>query len=266
MSAGKLGPVLATMPAMLSVGAIAAPSVKLLACADCRLPLQKHGSAEQSDGPIRPSAGKRLQREDMFRFGDVAAKGLTDNVSTRTFFSGRGGFTIDATRQIARRPSAADRPGASREKLSAAAFLLRYGSKVGKDDMALIGLSASVEKRRFAFDLSGGHPSSSRAIGVEVAWGHGPSSQFTMGYRRDFGSGRSAGMARSVELASGAARTQHGPWAAIAYSPGDPAAPHNLSVGVKLQAMQLGEADRLALGGPSGHDERAAFTAAWHFR
>lgn len=249
------------VPALASAG-VADATMILLKCSDCRLPLPAGRSLHLD----REMAVARLLRSDTFPSANADARGLTDRSSTRTFASRSGGLTIEAARHLAKSPSLADRVGIPREKLSSATFTLRYATDLGGDDLVSFGVTGAREKRRFATDFSGGHLSTSLSAGVEASWLHGPNWRMTTGYRSERGSGRSNGFLRGIELASGATRSQHGPWAAIAFSPGDENARHDFSIGLRAQSMRLADSDRLAMGAPRSTDSRLALTASLRFR
>ena len=208
-------------------------------------------------------AEEKRPYDDPFRYAHAAARGLTDSYSMRAFESAAHGFSVEAVRNIARRPASIDRAGTPRDKISSGTVTLRYDNRVTSGDTLSFGVTAALEKRRFALDFSDGHPTRSEAIGVEAAWNHGPAWRLAAGYRDDMGSGRSSGLLRGIELAEGAARSQQGPWIAITTSPGSPA--HDLSFGIKAQALHLSQNDAAALGTPQARDNRVALTAAFRF-
>lgn len=246
-----------------ALGWIAAPAQAeaFIPCSPCRIV----GQAAPFHAE-RAASSRWRALELSFPQGASAAKGLTDHVAARFFGSGDDGFTIETRRRVAKRSYTLDRSGPAREKLSSGALLLHYDERIGDGDMLSLGLSGSFEKRRFALDLSDGHMSHSRSLGIEGGWSHGANWRLTAGYRADMGGTGRSELLRGIELAEGATRTQHGGWMAISFTPGAPGTERAVSFGIKAQAMLLSDRDRLALGAPAGHDNRIGFVASVRFR
>lgn len=249
----------------LAAGAVMAltPQVRaaspLMPCAACRLPPQRAALARYAS-----SAAAGPASDELFRIG-LPGRGLATSVAAASLSSHRGGFMVEAVRRTARTAMSLDRVGTRREKLSVASVALRYETDLGDEDRVTFGIAGSLEKRRYALDLTGGHISTSRAAGLEAAWMHGPSWRMSAGYRVDTGSSRATGVVRQIELAEGATRSQRGPWMAIAFTPAADR-DHEMTFGAKLQSFTLSETDRLALGAATRTDNRAMLTASLHFR
>lgn len=259
------------LSAFVSLGWIAAPAAGtpvLMSCANCMIP-GSTGFAATAGGDSTVHPRKIYAREiygDLFHAFSPAGKGSTTHVAEHVFGSALGGLTFSATRRVTKRSYARDRIGSQREKQSLAIVSLGYSSLVSDDDALSIGLNGSFEKRRFALDLSNGHMSRGKSVGIEGAWNHGPGWRLAAGYRSDMAHSGPSLLVRSIEIAESAARTQHGAWATIGFAPKAQTAERDLNFGIKMQMMQLSDRDRLALGATSPHDNRIALTTSMRFR
>lgn len=256
------GPVV--MTAMLAIGMPADAAPTLLPCAACAGSLPPARKAFV--GPHGPSSRTPLSYDALFGAGHVAAKGLDGRSSAHVFDADGSGFSIETVRRVASRPATVDTIGTRRDKLSAGSVTLRYATDLGTDDSVSFGMSAGMEKRRFALDLARGHHVRSESAGLVATWSHGSAWRLEGGYRADFGSRTASLLERGIELAEGAQRAQRGAWSALSHRIGKADAANSLSFGVRAQAMRLTEADRLSLGAPGHADRRIAFTTSFRFR
>ncbi len=255
--------------AFAALGGMASPALAapmLIPCSHCVILGTTESGRPMRQRPKAVQTSPRLGYDSSFHSGPAAAAGVSDRFASRLFGSAGDGFAIETSRRVVKRAISPDRTGGTREKLSSGSLLLHYDGHVGEDDMLSLGIGGSYEKRRFALDLSNGHMIRSRSVGVEGAWSHGTHWRLSAGYRDDMGGKSSSALARAIEMAEGAGRTQQGPWMAIAFTPGDAGKEPPVSFGLRMQAMHLSQSDRLALGATSRQDNRVAFTTSIRFR
>jgi len=253
------GPAVTTL---LTIGTPAFAAPALIPCEGCALP---PSLAQRPFATVRKRL-TTLPYEELFRAGHVAAKGLNDRWSAHLFQAGESGFSLETVRRIASRAARPETEGAPRDKLSSGSLTLRYTTGLGAADGLSLGLSAGMEKRRFALDLAGGHQVRGQSVGLVAIWSHGSAWRLESGYRADFGGRQASMLERGIELAEGAPRSQRGAWTALSYTMGQPDEAGSVSIGVRAHAVRMAETDRIAIGAPSRADSRIALTASFRFR
>jgi hypothetical protein len=232
-------------------------ALSIIPCAGCQL--DRLAAGGRQDHPRQGRARERRMRlayDPFLHSGQWTPAGLTSRSATRIFGAGDSPLTFEATRRIARRTAGPEPVGTYGDRVSMGFATLRYKALTAGDDALSFGLTAGMEKRRFAFDLADGHRARNESAGFDIAWSHGPGWRLRAGYRVDFGSRPSTVVERGIELAEGAALSQRGAWTAASYDVGRQGHASGLSLDLRAQRFRLTERDRLALGTPGRTDNR----------
>jgi len=177
----------------------------------------------------------------------------------------RGSLSLDAGRRYARRGIWPDAAGQSRSRYSSWALGLHYRDESDELGTIMLGLSAAMDRRRFAIDLTDGRWSRSEAVRAEASWTGADRWLLTAGYRIANGDSRASGIRRSIELAQGATPSTHGFRLAIGFSPAGFSASRPLSFGLEMQGLTLSTTDATAFGNRTSGDDRLLATLAAHF-
>jgi hypothetical protein len=176
-----------------------------------------------------------------------------------------GSLSLDAGRRYTRRGIWPDAAGQSRSRYSSWALGLHSRNESDALGTIMLGLAATMERRRFAIDLTDGRWSRSEAVRAEASWTGADRWRLTAGYRIANGDSRASGIRRSIELAQGATPSTHGFGLAIGFSPAGYSASRPLSFGLEAQRLDLSTTDAMALGNRTSGDNRLLATLAARF-
>jgi hypothetical protein len=112
-----------------------------------------------------------------------------------TFELDRGSLSFDAGRRYARQGIWPDASDQSRPRYSSWALGLHYRDDIDDFGMIMLGLSSTMDRRRFAIDLTDGRWSRSEAVRAEASWLGADRWQLTAGYRIANGDSSASGYA-----------------------------------------------------------------------